>query len=257
MNDRQPPSAAAQALVQGIGMLALMAFGVFVLRGLKIGTIRPAEIVAAIPRYRDALLDAVAPTLAALAAMALIVGFGMLAARHGRTLLAVWWRYRRRWAAVMAREGLVVTAANRVQVPPVRAITAGTNADVITVSLLAGQSLADWDARRSSLAAAFGATASAVRPGDRPADIDLLFSRSHSPSGKPAGKALMPVRPRLLSIPTSAREGGLAATARVWGLQIGWALISDPTTTTFRPKHRVRGSVRWVKYSGSMMAAAR
>ncbi|MFD3431232.1 hypothetical protein ACFWSP_40540 [Streptomyces sp. NPDC058618] len=247
MSERQPPSEFTQAMVQGVGMLGLITGGTFLMRGLKTGSIQPAEILESLPRYRDAFLDALAPALATVAAVLIVVGIGVLTARHGRTLLAVWWRYNRRWAQVMAAEGLVIKSAKNVRIPKLHTVVAGPDADVVTVAMLPGQSAADWDARTHSLATAFGATAGAVRYGEQDRHLDLVFSRSAEGGGRPMKALPAPTPPPLaIPIPINRPRGDRVATVRAWGLQIGWALISTPDAYGHHTT-RLKGSLRWAR----------
>ncbi len=247
MSERQPPSETTKAAVQGIGMLGLLGTGMFVMSGLKSGSIKPAEILVELPAYRDAFLDALAPALATIAVALVIIGVGILCARNGRALLAVWWRYRRRWAQVMAAEGLVVKTAKTTTVPKLASIVPGPDVDVVTVAMLPGQSAADWDARTSALATAFGATAGAVRYGDTARHLDLVFSRSTDAGGRPMKALPAPTPPPLaIPIPLHRPHGDRVATVRAWGLQIGWALISAPDAYGHQ-NTRLKGSVRWAR----------
>jgi S-DNA-T family DNA segregation ATPase FtsK/SpoIIIE len=220
------------------------------------GAIRPAEIAAELPHWRDAVLDAVPIVLGSAAGVLVLAAAVLLAARHGRALVrawvTAWWRYRRHWAAAMAREGLTEDDRTRgVMVPQLRTITTGADADVLTVEMLPGQSPADWHRRAQRLAARFGASDAHVRLGrnvKRPEDIDLVFSR-RAGSGLPERLALEAPRPPVLAIPAPA--GGkreVVALVRAFSLQIVWARVVAPgNNEENRPlAGRARWGVRWL-----------
>jgi hypothetical protein len=207
-------------LLQGGGVFALLLGGLFVLRGLASGALRPAEIVARLPYYRDVVVQGLLVSLAAVAAVALLVVLGAFTVRYGRDWMASWWRYRRRWASVMAAHELTGVERKRVLIPQLRAIAAEAGTDVLTVVLLPGQSRAEWDARSDELAAAFGAYAGRVRSGADPAtDIDLVLLR-----GRRGGKALAGAFGPVLGLPRSA-ERQLVATVRAWSCQFSWTHV--------------------------------
>lgn len=217
---REPPSEFAKALVQGIGMLALIALGAVVLRGLRTGAIVPSEVFTTASAWM-ATAKAAAPAVAMGAAgVVLAVAAAVLALRHGRQAvrawLAAWWRYRRRWAAVMASQGLTVTDRQMVRVPRLRAVDSTPGADVLTVTLPRGQSATDWHHRAPSLAEEFGVTTVRVQLPSRrggKGDIDLLLERGTRALALPAGRPLEGSIPVLL--PASARVRALSLSLQI------------------------------------------
>ncbi|MEV4241681.1 hypothetical protein AB0J47_41785 [Nocardia sp. NPDC049737] len=229
MSDRQPPSEFTQALVQGLGMLGLLAVAVFVLKGLRTGSIRPAEIAAQVPHYRDVFLDALAPTLGAVAGLVVLASVGLLMARGGRTLLAVWWRtywrYRRRWDAVMADHELTAKKAGLHEVPQLRTVTAFGSSDVVRVRMLSSQSPKDWADNVGDLATAFGATSGEVRPAEERSDIDLVFTRG---GGKPTyQRELLPGGGQVIALPgmSERTKRPVAIQVKAGSLQLTWAFV--------------------------------
>lgn len=255
--DREPPGEFAKAAVQGVGMLALMTVGIAVLSGLRSGAIVPTEVVATASAWW-ATATALAPTVAAwtlgtLAALAVLV----VAIRHRRAgvraWLAAWWRYRRHWDTAMAAHGLTVTealpasssrkAAKVVRVPRLRGIEAAGAADVLTVSLPAGQTPVDWYQRTGALAQTFGvATVRVQLPSRRggKTDIDLVLERGTRSLALPAGRSLDPsakvLRPATVGLRAwslslrilSARfavPGSIDTYRRILGVRFEWGVV--------------------------------
>lgn len=242
MSDRQPPSEFTKAIVEGVGMLALIIVGMLVLSGMRSGSIRPAEIVAEIPVWRDTIMSYVPIVAGSAAALLVSVLVAVVATRYGRAMVnasaAVWWRYRRRWADAMATVGLVGKPAKKgapAALPTLRSVALGPDADVLTVTMLDGQSTDDWRHRADALARALGATSGRVRvtTSGGIADIDLILEH-----GGPGGGPGLP-EPKALPAPPSATLPGLVldpaqasarprqvpAAMRAWSLQIVWARI--------------------------------
>lgn len=230
------------ALFQGSGMLALVIGGPLFMRGLITGTIRPAEIAARLPHYRDVILDGLTVTLAAVAAVAVLVGVGVLVARHGRVWAGVWvsawWRYRRRWTSVLRTAGLATAGT-----PKLAAITTSQTTDVLTVTLLPGQSPAEWDQATPALAAAFGASAARVR--SMTADgrrITLEFAYGDDGHHVPLPALLGDAR-ALEPLPARPKPE-LAASVQAWSLRLSWARVriagKDGTGRTW-----FAGRVQW------------
>ncbi len=237
MSDRQPPSEATKAMVQGVGMLGLIVVGIFVMDGLRTGSIRPVEIAADIPVWKDTILGYV-PLVLGSAAVALVsVLCAILAARHGRGMVkataAVWWRYRRRWADVMTAAELAgkPTKNGAVPLPVLRGVALGPDADVLTVTMLPGQSPADWDRRATTLAHAFGAASGRIQITAKGAgsDIDVILERSAAGGGDSDRKALpapaSATLPGLVLDPAQAGARREQVAVRAWSLQIVWARI--------------------------------
>lgn len=226
MSDRQPPSEWTKAAVAGVFWLSVFTGAIFVMKGFMTGSIRPAEIAAQLPHYRDVLLSALEPTLAALAAGAALIGVGLLTVRHGRTWLAVWWRYRRRWAAALAAHDLTTVKAGRREVPRLLTVTALDGADVARVRMLDGQTTQHWAGTAGNLAAAFGATDGRVHAVHDHRELDLLFTRGGRRGHGGQQPALAAGGAQVLALPTAQRaQRPVAIRIRAYGLQICWARV--------------------------------
>ena len=75
-----------------------------------------------------------------------------------------YWRYRRRWHAVMAITGLSPLYEGRVLVPVLAGVAAGSAVDKVTVQLVSGQSPADFADRAEGIAHGLGVHLCRVRP---------------------------------------------------------------------------------------------
>lgn len=74
-----------------------------------------------------------------------------------------WWRYGRNWASVCTLHGLTARLGERTLVPALRSVRIGSHADVLTLRVLAGQSVNDWQKRGDALAAAWRAERLTIR----------------------------------------------------------------------------------------------
>ena len=86
-----------------------------------------------------------------------------------RSRWRAWWIYRLCWPETCALHGLTTKFDDRRLVPTLRSVTVGTTRDVVTVGLLRGQSLADWQSKAPALADALRAhrvTIRSTRPGE-------------------------------------------------------------------------------------------
>lgn len=107
------------------------------------------------------------------------VGFGLLLAGWRLTdpasfrrwvtgrIRARWrrWRvYRAPWRTICALHGLTATLDDQVLVPRLRKVTIGAVSDLLTVRMLTGQTVPDWQTQAEALAHAFGALAVRIRP---------------------------------------------------------------------------------------------
>jgi S-DNA-T family DNA segregation ATPase FtsK/SpoIIIE len=110
-----------------------------------------------------------------------------------------WWRYRRTWESVCALHGLCAKLGERTLVPALRSVRIGHHADVLTVRVVAGQSIADWQKRGDALAAAWRAERLTIRA-TTPGELRIIISR---------GDVL--AQPIALPIPTRATPVDLAA----------------------------------------------
>jgi hypothetical protein len=89
-----------------------------------------------------------------------------------RSRWRTWWVYRHPWTAICTLHGLSATLGERTLVPTSRSVTIGTTCDVVTVRILIGQSVADWQNKAPALGEAFHAQRLTIRstkpaPGDR------------------------------------------------------------------------------------------
>lgn len=79
-----------------------------------------------------------------------------------------WSRYERSWARVCAMHGLTAKHVDRDYVPALRAISIGSDVDILEVAIVTGQSITDWHKHTEALAAAWRAqrvTITATTPG--------------------------------------------------------------------------------------------
>ncbi|WP_067574437.1 hypothetical protein [Nocardia acidivorans] len=257
---RIPPSPFTIALVQVIGFLTLFTGAAVFMKGLYSGTIRPAEIAARFPHYRDVVLDAVPTVLGGGAAVIGSLLVLVLAAKHSRAVIrawiTVWWRYRRRWARVLAHQELTVTDAKHGhQVPTLRVVTTDQHADVLTVAMLPGQTPEEWHRASSALAKAFGAKHGQVRMG-ADSDIDLVLSRRRG--GQLMQKALPAPKTPAIALTLPGTENGqprgeAVAFVRAWTLQIGYARVIAAHTDQ-RPARRNLFGFRWLTVRTAVMA---
>ncbi|EUA44251.1 putative cell division protein FtsK/SpoIIIE [Mycobacterium xenopi 3993] len=74
-----------------------------------------------------------------------------------------WWRYRRNWESVCTLHGLTARLGDRTLAPALRSVQIGSPADVLTVRLVTGQSINDWQKRGAALAAAWRAERLTIR----------------------------------------------------------------------------------------------
>ncbi|WP_280427845.1 hypothetical protein [Nocardia brasiliensis] len=231
----------------GLGAVSLM-------RGLVSGAIRPAEIAARLPHYRDVVLHALAASLVAVAALVLLVGLGVLLIRHGRAWVrsgaSVWWRYQRRWNRVVTAHGLTSTEHKRVLIPQLRAVAAGAGLDVLTVAMVPGQSPAEWDQASAKLAAAFGAASGRLRATGPNGDIDLEFARPGRGGPKVRVDAVPAPVPALLA----AGKPELVATVRAWSLQFSWAFVRVRGNDEKTSRPWFWGRMRWQAMTGYYVA---
>jgi hypothetical protein len=221
--NNNPRSPWAIAAVQFVGWTGAFAAATFFMKGLMSGAIRPAEIAARLPHYRDVVVHALAVSLVAVAALAVLIAVVVLTARHGRVWLAVWWRYRRRWAEVLADHDLTTVAAGRRLVPRLLTVTSLDGADVARVRMLDGQSPQHWAGNAGNLASAFGATDGRVEPARERQELDLVFTRGGRGGGYPA---LSAGGAQVLTLPSAQRaRRPVAIRIQAFSLQICWARV--------------------------------
>lgn len=87
-----------------------------------------------------------------------------------------WWRYRRTWESVCTLHGLTARLGERALVPALRSVRIGSHADVLTVRVVAGQSINDWQKRGPALAAAWRADRLIIRA-TTPGELRITTSR--------------------------------------------------------------------------------
>lgn len=250
MSRREPPSettvAVVKAVLQGGGMLVLTVGGVVVMSGLRDGSIRPAEIAAEVPVWRDALVSALPMILGAAGAVALLVLCAVLAVSYRATLaevgVAAWWRYRRRWAAAMADSGLTVTTKGRTEVPTLRAVRRAADHDVLTVAMASGQDPTDWHTRAPGLAAALGASAAHVALSAASTDIDLVLSRPG-----PGRRELAPRPSAALALPpvNGTKPARDLVALRAGRIAFAWAFVRVIGKNGTPRRRRIVARVRW------------
>lgn len=247
-NEREPRNPWLVGGVLFVFWSSVFAFAGWFMKGLITNQIRPAEFLARLPHYRDVFVHALIPTLSAVAGVAALIVAGVLIVRLRRAWTSPRavsvrhsvraWRYRRRWRAVMTEYGLTETEARtrRVLVPALRAISAGTDADVLTVAPLPGQSPGDWDARAPRLAAALGAATGRVTRINPRGGLDLELHRT------PGRHLVVTANPAVAVIDAAPGKPELVALARGWSLRITWARIR---TYGHDETYRSRTRVRW------------
>jgi S-DNA-T family DNA segregation ATPase FtsK/SpoIIIE len=87
-----------------------------------------------------------------------------------------WWRYHRTWESVCALHGLTATLGPRTLVPAVQSVRIGRHADVLTVQVVTGQSITDWQKRGPALAAAWRADRLTIRA-TTPGQVRITIGR--------------------------------------------------------------------------------
>ncbi|WP_156677406.1 hypothetical protein [Nocardia sp. Root136] len=73
-----------------------------------------------------------------------------------RSRWLTWFRYRRRWSAVMDACLLTKKDGDRVSVPRLMGVRIGESLDTVRVKMLPGHAPSDWENRAEHLAHAFG-----------------------------------------------------------------------------------------------------
>ncbi|KEF99085.1 MULTISPECIES: FtsK/SpoIIIE domain-containing protein [Mycobacterium] len=110
-----------------------------------------------------------------------------------------WWRYGRTWESVCTLHGLTARLGDRTLVPALRSVEIGSHSDVLTLRVVAGQSINDWQKRGDALAAAWRAERVTIRA-TTPGELRMIISR---------GDVL--AQPISLPMPTRATPVNLAA----------------------------------------------
>lgn len=126
-----------------------------------------------------------------------------------------WWRYRRNWESVCALHGLCATLDNRTLAPTLQSVDIGTHTDVLTLRVVTGQSLADWQKQAPALAAAWRAerlTIRAVAAGE----LRVTIMR-----GDPMAKPLaLPMPTPATSVDLAGVRVGVTEARRWWQLPV-------------------------------------
>jgi S-DNA-T family DNA segregation ATPase FtsK/SpoIIIE len=128
------------------------------------------------------------------------------------------WHYRRRWPAVMAIGKLAVVYQGRLLLPVLGKVTSTGYVDRVAVTLVSGQSAADFAARADNLAHGFGALLCRIRSA-RPGAVVLELVR------RDALAAIIPALPigahvDLRSLPVGRREDGQPWVIRLHGTHV-------------------------------------
>jgi S-DNA-T family DNA segregation ATPase FtsK/SpoIIIE len=110
-----------------------------------------------------------------------------------------WWRYRRTWASVCTLHGLTARLDERTLVPALQSVRIGNHTDVLTLRVVAGQSINDWQKRGPALAAAWRAERLTIRT-TTPGELRIIIGRSD-----------VLAQPIALPMPTRASLVNLAA----------------------------------------------
>ncbi|MEB3070517.1 FtsK/SpoIIIE domain-containing protein [[Mycobacterium] vasticus] len=106
-----------------------------------------------------------------------------------------WWRYHRTWESVCALHGLTVQHGERTLVPAVISVRIGHHADILTVQVVTGQCLTDWQKRGPALAAAWRAERLTIRA-TTPGQVRIIIGRGDvlgQPIALPLPKPAAPV----------------------------------------------------------------
>ena len=128
------------------------------------------------------------------------------------------WRYRRRWAGVMAIAGVAPWYRGQVILPVPGKVTATRYVDRVPVRLVSGQSAADFAKCADNLAQGFGAMLCRIRSA-RSGRVVLEFVRRDALAAViPA--LLIPGNPDLKALPVGRREDGLPWLVRLHGTHV-------------------------------------
>ncbi|MEU4833306.1 FtsK/SpoIIIE domain-containing protein [Streptosporangium sp. NPDC023615] len=163
----------------------------------------------------------------------------------GWRLLAWWrrvWIYRRHWQPVMIVSGLGRHLRGRDYLPRLVRVTCTSWADLVTVKMLAGQSVKDWSDRIENLAHGFGATSCRVTVA-RSGRLLLAFPR-RDPLAVPLPALPIPAVASVGPVEIGKQEDGTPWRLKVHGTHV---LVAGATGAG-------KGSIIWSTIRGLLPA---
>ncbi len=157
-----------------------------------------------------------------------------------------WLAYRRPWPHVCALHGLTATLNDQVLVPRLARVRVGYSTDTVTVQMLYGQAVADWQAHSDALAHAFGAMWVRVR-GTKPGWVVVDVHHTDT-LATPIGLPIPSLGPRVdfERLPVGVTETGAPWLVRILGRHV---LVAGATGSG-------KGSVVWSILTGIAPAIA-
>lgn len=182
------------------------------------------------------------------ASCALLTGWRLVhpASFRASTLARIRARYRRasyrsQWAPVCALSGLAPTLNGAPQIPTLKKVRIGKTVDMLTVGMVAGQTLADWSSRCDALAHAWRVPAVSATSPAAGTVLLTIRTRDHltAPINLPAATST-----DLTAVTVGATEDGTPWTVRVAGRHI---LVAGATGAG-------KGSVVWSLIAGILPA---
>ncbi|TVS78045.1 FtsK/SpoIIIE domain-containing protein [Mycobacterium helveticum] len=157
-----------------------------------------------------------------------------------RQRFLTWWRYGRNWASVCALHGLTAKLGERTLVPAVVSVRIGRHADVISLRVVTGQSIADWQKRAPALAATWGAERLTIRA-TAPGQLRIIIGRGDV-LGQPAA---VPMPTSGSAVDLGAVRVGVTESRRWWHLPVlGQHILAAGATGAGK------GSVLWSLIAG-------
>ncbi|MGI8761055.1 MAG: FtsK/SpoIIIE domain-containing protein [Jatrophihabitantaceae bacterium] len=151
-----------------------------------------------------------------------------------------WSLYRRPWPQICALHGLTATLNEEVLVPQLRRARVGYGQDRLSVQMLPGQTVTDWQAQAEALAHAFGALTVRVH-GDKPGWVVIEVQHADPLTAPIAIRLPDPlVKVNLDAIPVGVDESGAPWLVRVLGRHV---LVAGATGAG-------KGSVVWSILTG-------